>query len=391
MFDGAEHDRCTGRKVRVLFYVAALNGGGAEKHLVRIINQLDRTRFEPVLVLARSGGAYDASVNSDVPTIALEKRGFLSVWWGLRWVIRQRRPHVVFSLLDPSNIHCLAAAHCLASRPKTAVGVQDTPSLAYRGPWWGRRRLLKMLMSALYPSADCVVASSSAVRDDLRSLSPSIADRCQVIYNAGYDQDVLRGAAEKPSNIPADGPLVVACGRLTEQKGFPDLLDALAILRRTIPAQLWLVGEGRDRSMLQSRIRSLRLERAVRLVGFQSNPFRFMAAADVFVLSSRWEGFGNVIVEAMACGTPVVATNCRSGPNEIIQDGVNGLLVPPKDPTALANALMRLLTNDRLKRRLSEAGKRRARDFADGAITRQYEQLFLHLAAAEVHPHSAVV
>lgn len=373
-------------KLRILFYVAALNGGGAERHLVRIINDLDRGQFEPVLVLARSGGAYDGSVRCDVPTAVLEKTGVFPICWNLRSVIHQHQPHVVFSLLDPSNIHCLLASRGLARRPRLIVGVQDTPSLAYRGPWWSRKRLLRTLMSALYPFADCVVASSAAVRADLRSLSPAVAENCRVIYNAGYDPEVLRGAAEACSDIPANVPLMVACGRLTEQKGFSYLLDALAIVRRTIPAHLCLVGEGPDRRALQCRVSSLQLHNAVHLVGFQSNPFRFMAAADVFVLSSLWEGFGNVIVEAMACGTPVVATNCRSGPDEIIRHGVHGLLVPPRDPQALAEALKRLLTDDRLRRRLAENGMRRARDFSDSMITRRYEQLFLDVNAHDSLP-----
>ncbi len=384
-------DEARGARLRVLFYIAALNGGGAEKHLVRIINRLDREQFEPVLVLARSGGAYDACVRKDVPTVVLHKTGFISVCRELRSAIRRHQPHVVFSLLDPSNIQCLMATRGLAHRPKTVVGVQNTPSMAYHGPWWSRRRLLMSLMSALYPVADCVVASSRAVRDDLRSLSPTVAQHCRVIHNAGYDERVLRGATEQAPEIGSDGPLVVACGRLTKQKGFTHLLDALAILRRTIPARLCLVGEGPDHCLLQSRVRSLRLDESVHLVGFQSNPFRFMAAADVFVLSSLWEGFGNVIVEAMACGTPVIAANCRSGPDEIIQHGVNGMLVPPKDPRALADALMRLLTDDALNRRLSAHGKRRARDFSDRIITRRYEQLFMHLAAEKGSARTAIM
>lgn len=378
-------------KLRILFYVAALNGGGAEKHLVRIINQIDRGRFEPILVLARSGGAYDRCVRRDVRTVVLHRSAFLPVCRKLRAAIRHHQPRVVFSLLDPSNIQCLIATRCLARRPKVIVGVQNTPSMAYRGPWWSRRRILMALMSTLYPAADCVVASSRAVRGDLRSLSPAAARRCQVIHNAGYDESVLEGATELAPEIRGDGPLLVGCGRLTKQKGFPQLLEALAMLRQSVPARLCLVGEGPDRCLLQEQVRSLRLRDSVDIVGFQSNPFRFMAAADVFVLSSLWEGFGNVIVESMACGTPVVATSCRSGPDEIIEDRVNGMLVPPDNPRALADALTHLLTDTGLYRRLRENGKRRARDFSVESITRRYEQLFVALADEQPSTRAAAV
>jgi glycosyltransferase involved in cell wall biosynthesis len=118
----------------------------------------------------------------------------------------------------------------------------------------------------------------------------------------------------------------------------------------------------------------------VRLLGFQQNPFKYMAAADLFVLSSRFEGFGNVIVEAMACGVPVVATDCPFGPGEIIKDGRNGMLVAPDSTSALAEGILRVLMDKELKKRLAISGATRALDFDAKVIARAYEELFLHVA-----------
>jgi glycosyltransferase involved in cell wall biosynthesis len=171
--------------------------------------------------------------------------------------------------------------------------------------------------------------------------------------------------------------LLLACGRLKALKGFDYLIDALVAVRKTVPAHLWIVGEGEERSALELKIKRLGLEGCVRLVGFQENPFKYMAAADVFVLSSLYEGFGNVIVEAMACGVPVVATNCPYGPGEIIEDGKNGILAPPADAAALAAAILRVLKDEDIRKKLSIEGKNRASDFNAHTIAAAYGDLFL--------------
>jgi glycosyltransferase involved in cell wall biosynthesis len=182
--------------------------------------------------------------------------------------------------------------------------------------------------------------------------------------------------------IPA-GPLLVACGRLAEQKGFPYLIDAMSLVRKEIPAAtLWILGEGPDRRALQEQIDNSSLGNAVRLLGFRDNPYSFMAAADLFVLSSIFEGFGNVIVEAMASGTAVVSTDCPYGPSEIITDGINGLLVPPRDHQALAEAILRVLRSNDLRARLEHAGRQRSKDFSALAIADDYARVFDSLTGA---------
>lgn len=157
------------------------------------------------------------------------------------------------------------------------------------------------------------------------------------------------------------------------------MLDAFAAVRRRVPATLWILGEGPQRPALERRMRELDLAPDVCLAGFRPDPAAWMAQADLFVLSSRWEGFANVVVEAMAGGTPVVATDCPHGPGEIVEDGVSGLLVPPEDATALAAAIERRA----LAERLASAGRRRAKVFSSPAAAQSYGELFERLGGVE--------
>jgi glycosyltransferase involved in cell wall biosynthesis len=169
-------------------------------------------------------------------------------------------------------------------------------------------------------------------------------------------------------------PVIVAAGRLAEAKNYPLLIDALAILRRTVRARLFILGQGDRETAMREQIDRLGLTDAVVLCGFQANPWAFIARADVFALTSRYEGFGNVLVEAMACGVPVIATT-SPGTREIVTDGVDGLLVDRHEPDAVAAALARVLTDAVLRQRLAAGARISASRFALPAIAAAYDTL----------------
>ncbi len=379
-------------RLRVLLFTSTLGGGGAEKHLLRVANHLDREKFEVSLAVVKPCGEFESGLSADVRKHHLNRRGagsttvrmFQSIK-PLRQVIRRERPGLIFSVMDLANLVSLTAGRGLEDRPKIVLGVQTPPSLAYGHSRHPVSTLMLRLIPRLYPKADQIVALSKGVAADLASLSPRMRERLTVIYNAGVEAEVLEGARESvPADELPDAPLVVACGRLRAVKGFSTLLDALVLVRKSVPAHLWVVGEGEQRPFLEKKIKQLGLEGCVRLLGFRQNPFKYMAAADLFVLSSHFEGFGNVIVEAMACGVPVVATRCPFGPGEIIADGENGLLVAPASAIALADGILRVLRDEELKKRLARGGSARAHDFDAKAITRAYEELFLQVAGSGV-------
>lgn len=387
---GQEQRIASDNRVHVLFFTSSLGGGGAEMHLLRVINHIDRRRFRLSLALTRSGGAYESALAGDVQlhilntgTVNSSTLRMARAIKPLRWLLQAEQPDVLCSVLDHANIVAMLAAQGLQQRPRVVLGVQNTPSIKYWHSRHIRSRLNRLLISRLYPQADRVVALSQGVAEELMALMPGLCDSVEVIYNAGLDAEVLNKEREPIPALPCDGPLIVACGRLTEQKGFPYLIRAFAQVRRAIPACLWIIGEGSQRPYLEQQIRELGLADCVRLLGFQRNPFNYMASADVFVLSSLWEGFANVVVEAMACGAPVVATDCPHGPAEIIEHGVSGLLVPPADEAALAEAIERVLTDEELKRSLSHNGRARAQAFHAQVAASAYETLFLHLSRDE--------
>lgn len=374
-----------GERLHVLFFVPSLGGGGAERHLVRVANHLDRARFRVSVAVCRGGGAFEGELAPDVAYRVLGARRILAAVRPLAALLREARPDLVCSFLDPANVVAVAAARLARWRAPLVLGVQNTVSLML-GPGNGfRHRALGRALPLVYRAADAVVALTAGVRLDLARVAPRLAGRIHEIANAGYDDAALAAAREPlPPGLPLPRPLLVACGRLTAQKDYPTLLQAFQGVRARFPAAgLWVLGEGELRAELQAEAARLGVGGAVWFAGFQANPYPFMAAADLFVLSSRWEGFGNVIVEAMALGTPVVATDCPHGPGEILQGGASGLLVPPADPAALAAALLRVLEDGALRARLAQAARERARSFSPARIAGEYGALFLALAGRD--------
>jgi len=383
-------------RLHVLFFTSSLGGGGAEMHLLRVMNALDRSRFRVSVALAQAGGAYEDRAARDVhvhhlPTGRVDSstlrmaRAVLP----LRRCIRRERPHVVCSMLGHANVAAALAVARLRDEPKLVLGVQNALSSNYADSWHPAKRFVFAVMPWLYPTADRVVALSRGVAEDLTALLPAV-DRPEVIYNAGVDAEVKRKAEQSlpEETAHADQPLVVACGRLTEQKGFPFLLRAFARLREAVPARLRILGEGAEREHLERLTSRLGVATHVQMPGFVDNPYRHMAAADVFALSSLWEGFGNVVVEAMASGTATVATDCPHGPDEIIEHEKTGLLVPPSDVGALAQALRRLLTDEALRHQIAEAGRERAQDFSAECIADSYGNLFEEVVQHPEEPAS---
>jgi glycosyltransferase involved in cell wall biosynthesis len=371
-------------RCRVLMFTSQLGTGGAEKHLVRVANHLDRQTFEVTVAVARGGGSYEDELEPDVPLHAFEGRMRNALSPFIR-LVRTHRPDVVFSVLHHANCVALTAAALMPSAPPVVVGVQNTSSIELQQDVNTVKRVLRKAIPLLYPRAEAIVALSTGVRDDLLRWLPRLRDRTEVIYNAGYDERVLAMVGKSEDHPPAtEGQVIIACGRMVPQKGYPDLLRAFARVRARRPVTLWIIGEGPLRPELEALTRQLGIESSVWFAGFRSNPYALMRRADVFVLASLWEGFGNVIVEAMAVGTPVVATDCPHGPAEIIRGESEGVLVPPGDPAALAVALERVLGDRQLLARMAAGGHARAESFAATRIARQYGDLLLR--SSHRHP-----
>ncbi len=203
-------------------------------------------------------------------------------------------------------------------------------------------------------------------------------DHIAVVPNP-VDLDAVREAARE-SLDPAferawQAPVIVAAGRLAEAKNYPLLIDAMAMLRQSIDARLFILGTGDEEAAIRARIRERGLEYAITLCGFQKNPWKYIARADVFALSSHYEGFGNVLIEAMACGVPVVAT-ASAGTRDIVRDGVDGILVERHQPEAFAGALASVLGDPQRRRSMAAAASESAPRFALPRIAQIYDDTF---------------
>lgn len=238
-----------------------------------------------------------------------------------------------------------------------------------------------------YPRADAVVADIEGVGDEVARITGIPRQKIKVIYNPVIDDTILEKAKEPldhPWFQPGEPPVILGVGRLTRQKDFPTLVRAFAQVRKEIPARLVIIGkEGEDKPKLEALIRELGLEQDVDMPGFVDNPYKYMARAGVFVLSSLWEGPGHVLIEALAVGCPVVSTDCPSGPREILLNGQCGVLVPMKEPEAMAKAILDVLRNPDKAKQLIEESREHIGRFRPDTAVNEYLALIEDLCAGQ--------
>jgi glycosyltransferase involved in cell wall biosynthesis len=304
--------------------------------------------FSVDLVLAKAEGPFLKFVPENVRVVDLNAPRVLFSLPCLVRYLRQTRPEAMLSALDHANLVAILARRLARTPTRLVVSVRNTMSLASSNAPSTRGRLVPIFARWLYPTAERVIAVSGGVAEDIIRLYHLPKAQVRVIYNHVVTPELLSKASEPLSHPwfqPGEPPVILGVGRLTQQKDFITLIRAFALVRRQVEARLVILGEGEDRPRLEQLAAELGLQADVALPGFVENPYAFMRRSAVFALSSRWEGFGNVLIEAMACGTRVVATDCLSGPREILEDGKWGKLVPVGNPEALAEAIVETLHN----------------------------------------------
>ena len=296
--------------------------------------------------------------------------------WRLHRYVRRHRGVRIVSALNHYNV----GAAQLKRRFGDAVHVTLTQreNLSADAAWLSRRKYERAARGAreLFSHADAVVTVSHGLAEDLRDNFGVDAARLHAIYNPAFRSSFV-AAADAPVEHPwlarKDRPVAIAAGRLHHVKGFDDLLRAFARLRESLDARLIILGEGKERGALERLVAELGLQDAVQLPGRVASLAPWMARADLFVLSSRREGLPAVLIEALAIGLPVVATRCPSGPDEILEDGRWGTLVPVGDVEALATAMAQALRQPAADR---EGRRARAAEFSLERALEQYLELW---------------
>ena len=327
---------------RFAVFAPDMAGGGAERAAVQLAAGLADRGFRADLVLASAKGPRMAEVPDNVEVVDLGARRVLTSVPALVRYLRRARPAAMASVLDHANIVALWARRIAGYPTRLVVVEQNNLSAAASHGKSRRDRMMPRFVARFYPWADCVAGVSAGVVADLRAQLTTVPDdRHRVIYNPIVTAEMLEKATVPVAHpwFERGDPVFVAAGRLRPQKDFPTLIRAFRNVRSTRPARLLILGEGPDRAELEALIRELDLDDDVELHGYTDNPYTYFAHGVAFVLSSRWEGLPTVLIEALSCGAPVIASDCPSGPREILAGGRYGRLVPVGDVPAMTSAL----------------------------------------------------
>ncbi|MGA7952684.1 MAG: glycosyltransferase [Gloeobacterales cyanobacterium] len=337
----------------IAIFIRSLYEGGAERVMLNLARGFIKQDFNVDLVLVKAEGAYLTQVPPGIRLIDLKAQSKPSILPKLVKYLRQERPTSLLAALHyPCEIALLAKRLAGVS---TRVVVSEHNNLSQEAKRIKQTsvRLSPFAARLFYPWADGIVAVSQGVAKDLATVTALPSARIQVIYNPVVVPEMFTKAKEPVDHAwfqPGQPPVILGVGRLFPQKDFLTLIRAFALVRNVRPARLVILGSGGpDEAKLNALIRDLVLEEEVELLGYVPNPYAYMARSSVFVLSSAWEGFGNVLVEAMAVGAEIVSTDCPSGPAEILAQGKYGALTPVGDSQAMAEAILKTLSGSSKK------------------------------------------
>lgn len=361
------------RRGRIAIFFHDLGIGGAERVMLQLAQGFIEAGHEVDLVLARAEGPLRSELPSKARVIDFDTANPLRMLVKLMRYLRAETPKALLSPFEVTSVIAIAAKRITGVATRVVVRISVHLSRNKRPKQW-KKTLERLVVSRMYPLADGIVTVSRGVAEDLAVYAGISLERVKVIYNPVLSDQIIRSADQPvihPFFADPQCPVILGVGRLTEQKDFATLVKAFDILRRKIPSRLIILGDGEERQALEELIQTSGLQGLVDLPGFEINPYAFMKRASVFVLSSKWEGLPNVLIQALACGCPVISTDCLSGPSEILKGGEYGALVPVGDVEAMAGAM-----EAALKGKICVPPKGWLGQFTAGAVIPQYEAVF---------------
>ncbi|MGP4715561.1 glycosyltransferase [Psychrobacter sp. T6-6] len=334
---------------KIALYIPSMSGGGAERMMLTLANALAEKNLVIDLVLNKAEGPYLKKVSNKVNIVDLDTSRVLTGILPLARYMKTEKPEVVLSAMNYVNVATIFAKLLSGTDTRIILSERSNLSAALENSQWISKVLLKNLMTWTYKRADKVVAISNGVANDLANQIKLDRNHIVTIYNPVVSSEVLqKSSVSLPSKHPwfekDSPPVIIAVGRLSEEKDFETLIKSFAKTYDQKECRLLILGEGGLRPKLETLIEELKLQDIIQLPGFSDNPYAWMSKAKLFILSSKYEGFGNVLVEAMACGTAVVSTDCPSGPSEILEEGKWGELVPVGNVELMSRAMLKAIS-----------------------------------------------
>lgn len=365
---------CDQNTKKIVFIVRRLNIGGLQRIIVTLANEFADLGYTVELVAVTGGGALQDEVSSSVGVHHLSRARVIAGAMELVRHLRKAGPDVVVSGHDSLNqlLAFCRGMGLLQSRLVITAHTQMSQLMEKGTVWYSN--FIPRLLNATYPMADEVVAVSQGVANDLKAMSKRLKDRIEVVHNPVVDPTITRkseqGVDHRWLNDPHI-PVVLGVGRLETPKNFPLLIRAFKDVHQETGAKLIILGDGSEKGRLRALIAQYGLEDHVDLAGFVTNPYAYLSKAALFTLSSDYEGLPTVLIEALACGCPVVSTDCPSGPREILEDGRWGTLVPVGKADALADAMVQTLADPPAPDQL----KKRAEAFSVANASKKYQKI----------------
>lgn len=339
-------------QMHIALFMPTLGGGGAERVSLTLAASFVKAGCTVSLVVASTAGTLTDQIPVGVELVDLEAgRVSRSVMPLAKW-LRKKQPAALLSSQGHANIAAFAAHRLSSSAARLILREDSTPTRSLATLSRASKWIMRALMLISYRGADAVIAVSRGAANDLQQFLRSPLKNLYVIYNPVISERIFQLAQESvkhPWLLDGSSPVILSVGRLSEEKDYPTLLHALAGMQKHSDARLIILGEGQLRPMLEDLVVSLGLQKRVSMPGYTPNPYCYMANAQLFVLSSKYEGLPGVLIEALACGCKIVSTDCPSGPREILQGGTVGTLVPVGNADALRQAMEEALLSVKQK------------------------------------------
>lgn len=360
--------------MKIAFFYRELDQGGIQRMLIDCTNYFAQNGYDVSFVLMKRSDAYHQLLDKNIKIIYFESIKKTQLYRSFANILKREKFDVLYSATPALNIFSIVTKMLSGSKTKIIISEHNNTLVFFKNMKLTLSKLTYLSIPLLYRYADGIIAVSKGVGEGLKKIALLPEKKITVIHNPAYSPIIQEQLNQHPNHkwfSEGEIPIFITVGRLTEAKNHDLLLDALSLIVKDRPARLMIIGEGHLRPHLQNRINAMKLADYVNLVGFVVNPVSWINQSDVFVLSSNYEGFGIVIVEALAAGTTVVSTDCDYGPEEILGDRY-GYLVPVGNATELANKMQFALDNPIDATLL----KQRAHEFSVDNIMREYAEMF---------------